>query len=84
MIYSDADIEPTCVVALISDFQVVLLRVMNHFSIFVMSMYVCTDTSMYVGVASFPGTLAPECEHGNHAGEDNIFSHVSDVRGRKE
>ena len=45
----------------------ILLHVMNHFSIFFMSVYVCIDTSMYVGTASFPGTPAPECEHWNHA-----------------
>ena len=38
---------------------------------------------MYVGVASFPATLAPECEHVNHAVEESIFSHISDVKGRK-
>ena len=40
-----------------------------------------SDTSIYVGIASFPGTLAPECEHGNHAGKDSLVSFLTRHQG---
>ena len=54
--------------------NLLLLHIMNHFSTLYIN--VCLYT-MYVGVASFPGTTGLECEHGNHAGGDSLVSFLT-------